>query len=156
MNCLRNTQKKKCMSKEKLWGTPKQTIGDHLPHEKTRTILGYLSIYPCRNSTNFDRPLGPCPCHESSELCYILPERWRDSCTQKIDPNCGCCDAFGFQKRQWGDSPGKLQKFQVSPPQKFDQRFGGYCLPHGLPKQLRPLPWWERLSSLETAETLYV
>ena len=90
MNCLRNTQKKKCMSKEKLWGTPKQTIGDHLPHEKTRTILGYLSIYPCRNSTNFDRPLGPCPCHESSELCYILPERWRDSCTQKIDPNCGC------------------------------------------------------------------
>jgi hypothetical protein len=66
------------------------------------------------------------------------------------------CDAFGFQKRQWGDSPGKLQKFQVSPPQKFDQRFGGYCLPHGLPKQLRPLPWWERLSSLETAETLYV
>lgn len=42
-----------------------------------------ISIHLWRNSTNstnFDR-LGPCPCHESSELCYILPERWRDSCT---------------------------------------------------------------------------
>mmetsp|Transcript_12872 Transcript_12872/g.28368 ORF Transcript_12872/g.28368 Transcript_12872/m.28368 type:complete len:253 (-) Transcript_12872:2-760(-) len=26
--------------------------------------------------------------------------------------------------------------------------FAIFCLPHGLPKQLRPLPWWERLSSL--------
>ena len=32
------------------------------------------------------------------------------------------CDAFGFQKRPWGDSPGKLQKFQVSPPQKWPKK----------------------------------